>query len=293
MQRLRIIELAERFDRDNRLKQLSDATRRYYAEFLGYFLDWLSPRVKWSTQLTAELFERYALTVIAKTDNRTSQNTYLRAVRRLYNYGAEIGATAPAKLRIPKATRPVKPTFTDDETARIIHADSTAKPDTIALLLIATGIRSATLARLRVRDVLTAENALLVTHLKNGRQTLLPLPALVTHRLTAYIAANDLTPDGLLFPTKQGRQYTATALNHMLNRYCTRNGFSHKGVHIFRHTYAKYMVKAGCSSITLSRFLTHSTVQQSEHYVNLYGQELRNACDRFNPVITFAKRKTP
>ena len=125
--------------------------------------------VKWSTQLTAELFERYALTVIAKTDNHTSQSTYLRAVRRLYNYGAEINATAPAKLRIPKATRPVQAdVYRRRNGDAFIRCEQHGKPDTIALLLIATGIRSATLARLRVRDVLTAENALLVTHLKTA-----------------------------------------------------------------------------------------------------------------------------
>lgn len=290
MRKMRISELYERFERENHLKQLASATAAYYAEFLGCFFEWLPPRIKWAGQLTRELFEEYALTIAAKTENRTSQNTYLRAVQRFMNYGAEIGACAPYRLKLPKASPPVKPTFTDEETRRIINSRSIAKADVMALLLIATGIRSATLARLRAGDVQAEENALLLRHLKNGRQALLPLPPYVVRRLTRYIKANNLPGESLLFPTRNGKQFTATGLNHVMQKYCRAKGFEHSGVHIFRHTYAKYMAKAGCPSITLARFLTHSTIQQSEHYVNLYGQELRDACDRYNPVATFAGR---
>ena len=61
--------------------------------------------------------------------------------------------------------------------------------------------------------------------------------------------------------------------------------------YIFRHTYAKLMARNGCPSIVLAHCLTHASVQQSEHYVNLYGNELRQACDKYNPVVVLLREK--
>ena len=135
-----------------------------------------------------------------------------------------------------------------------------------------------------------ADNAIILRRLKNGKQAVLPLPEAVTRRVMRYIRANEKQSADLLFVNSRGERYSRNGLYEYLEKYLQRNGFEHKGVHIFRHTYAKLLAQSGCPSITLARCLTHSTVTQSEHYVNLYGNELRNACERYNPVVTFGKK---
>lgn len=158
------------------------------------------------------------------------------------------------------------------------------------MLLITTGIRSETLRSLAVGDLNASDGTLTLRHLKNGEQAILPLPGVVVRRLTRYIRASGKSADDLLFTNARGGKYSRNGLYEYLEKYLQRNGFEHKGVHIFRHTYAKLLAQSGCPSITLARCLTHSTVTQSEHYVNLYGNELRNACERYNPVVTFGKK---
>ena len=290
MKRIDLIELKTRFERDNMLKQLAPKTMEYYAEFLGYFFDWLPAKVKQSRQLTQKLFDNYKLYIISKTGNRSSQNTYLRAVRRFYKFGAELDATPTANVKLPKALKKVKPTFSDKEVEIILNSRNTSKADVIALVLLTTGMRSATLRALTVTDFNPVENVLQLRHLKNGTETLLPIPCRLTNRLQRYIIANKLSTDELLFPNARGGQFTANGLNHFMNKYCRRKGFEHKGVHIFRHTYGKLMARNGCPSITLMHCLTHSSIQQSEQYVNLYGLELRDACNRYNPLNKLHKK---
>lgn len=112
---------------------------------------------------------------------------------------------------------------------------------------------------------------------------------LVTQTLTRYIRKNGIKKGGLLFPNGKGGKYSRNGLYEYLTKYLKRRGYEHYGVHIFRHTFAKMLAKEGCPSITLARCLTHSTITQSEHYVNLYGAELRTACERFNPAFTHGK----
>lgn len=290
MKRLQVDELVERFERDNEIRQLAEATKDYYRVAINYFCEWLPKSIKSTAKLTQTLFETYTYDVVQRVENRTSQTTYLRAVRRLYNYGIEIGAITPCKLKLPKSKRTVKPTFTDEEVKRILTARTNGKADIIALLLITTGIRSETLRSLAVGDLNASDGTLTLRHLKNGEQAILPLPGVVVRRLMRYIRASGKRADDLLFTNARGGKYSRNGLYEYLEKYLQRNGFEHKGVHIFRHTYAKLLARAGCPSITLARCLTHSTVTQSEHYVNLYGNELRNACERYNPVVTFGKK---
>ena len=112
---------------------------------------------------------------------------------------------------------------------------------------------------------------------------------LVTQTLTRYIRKNGIKKGGLLFPNGKGGKYSRNSLYEYMTKYLKRHGYEHYGVHIFRHTFAKMLAKEGCPSITLARCLTHSTITQSEHYVNLYGAELRTACERFNPAFTHGK----
>lgn len=289
MKNLKITELYERFDRDNEIKQLSPVTREYYRRFIGLFIEWLPKYATTTKKLTRDIFERYEYDVINRIPNRTSQSTYLRAVRRFYNYGAEIGVISPQRLRLPKAQRTIKPTFTDEEVAEMVNTRGKNKADVIALLLITTGIRSETLRNLTASDLNATENTLTLRHLKNGTQAILPIPETVTQTLTRYIRKNGIKKGGLLFPNGKGGKYSRNGLYEYLTKYLKRHGYEHYGVHIFRHTFAKMLAKEGCPSITLARCLTHSTITQSEHYVNLYGAELRTACERFNPSFTHGK----
>lgn len=292
MKNKRIKTLVAEFFKTNELNGLSPETREYYSRFVGYFVSWLPKKVRRTKQLTRELFNEYALYLTETVPNKTSRRTYLRAVRRLYNYAAMTGATTYTSLTLPKGETRVKATFMDGEVRKILSGDCRKTSDMIAMLLMTTGIRSATLRELRVSDFDSEEKTLLLRRLKNGTVTVLPLDRTVSRKLNKYLEHEGKLEQGerYIFENRYGKPYTKSGLYQTMSDMCERKGFRVKGVHVFRHTYAKLLSRAGCPSITLARCLTHRTVSQSEQYVNLYGNDLRQACERFNPMITMKKR---
>ena len=291
MKKILIKDLIERFNRDNDLRQLRPDSLAYYKQFLGYFVAWLPANIKWSNQLTKELFEEYQLYIYGKVEKSTTQATYFRAVRRLYNFSAENGYSSLVKIKLPKTKRPIKPTFSDSDVAKLIEGFGDSKADLICLLLISTGIRSRTLRCLKVCDYSPSEKQLRLTDLKNGEEALLPIPQLVCDKLTSYIKKKKLGQHDFLLLDHKGKQYTRNGLYQFIRKSLARRGIPSSGIHIFRRTYAKLMAREGCPSITLSRCLTHKTISQSEYYVNLYGKDLERAVERYNPVVTFKDKK--
>lgn len=285
MKKLTIDELYAAFVRDNAIKQIASATVKYYNEMLAVFQAWLPKSIQWSTQLTRKIWDSYALYIATRIPNKTSQHTYLRAVRRFINFGAEIHACPVFKKVMPRTERKIKPTFSESDLRKLLAMRDCSKQACIAILLLSTGIRSASLRAIRVCDIDFSAKLLTLRHTKHGDQDILPLPDATLIKLSRYLRQADLADNALLFPTANGTPYDASGLYHLMQRYYKRIGLSRSGIHIMRHTFAANLARVGCPSITLSHYLTHSSVEQSEQYVALYGPELRDACDRFNPVV--------
>lgn len=74
MKKLKITELVERFERDNEIKQLAEATQAYYRVAINYFCEWLPKSVRTTAKLTQTLFEDYTYYVVKRVENRTRKN---------------------------------------------------------------------------------------------------------------------------------------------------------------------------------------------------------------------------
>lgn len=277
----------EEFQRDNKLKGLTAVTVKDYATKLEQLFKFCS--VTATTELDQNLIDDYKLYLIEKSFAIASINSYLRAVRRFVHFCAERDYCPKLDIKLVKGTPLPKPTLSDNEVNKIIQSvDPTYKDSVIALTLIATGIRSATLCNIRVYDVVDADGTLILRHTKNKRPYILPLPEQLLDILKRYIDLNAIPSDSLLFPSDSGTQMTRYRLWTHIKRYLQRLGINQTGVHKFRHTFAKSICKNGLNNaIMLMRILGHSSVQQAQNYVNLYGTELRECMVRYNPLNKF------
>lgn len=286
MKKIRITDALAEFDRANRLKGLAPETIDYYTFFLNVFLKWLPPKIKYCAQLTYKVYQDYLLHLYDIYDNKNSINTSLRAFRRFINFCAANGWLRPFKITLVNTVSALKPTYTLEDFQQIIY--DLSKQGLICLLLLSTGIRSKTLRFLKVSDFNHSDRTLFLRHLKNKSQTLLPLPEFTANRLYRYIRINNYKSNYLLFAKNDGTPYSRAGLYNLISDYLQRFGIDAGGIHKFRHTYGKYFSKAGGPSIALSHLLTHSSVEQSERYTSLYGDELRSFM-AFNPVETLLK----
>lgn len=274
----------EEFRRDNKLKGLTSVTIKDYATKLEQLFKFAY--VKTTRELTQSLIDDYKFYLIDKSFATASINSYLRAARRFVHFCAERGYCAHLDIKLVKGAPLPKPTFSDREVDKIIqNVDPTCKDSVIALTLIATGIRSATLCNIRVYDVIFDDGTMVLRHTKNKRPYILPLPEKLLTTLKRYIELYELPLDSLLFPSDSDTQMSRYRLWAHLKRYLTRIGINQTGVHKFRHTFAKTLCRNGLNNaILLMRILGHSSIQQAQNYVNLYGNELRYCLEQYSPL---------
>lgn len=271
----------ENFMSDNIRKNLSPESMRYYRENLARFFRWLSGRrVKKISGLTKETVDDYLLYLVRSVKNKTSVNTYLRAVRRFVNYLGAQHLIKRIDIELIQDERKIKPTFGSDDISTILNSVN-AKDDTsiIMLLLLSIGIRSRSLCELRVCDIDFDDGYIHVQHTKNGEPLRLPISSDVSHILKEYIAF--FGRHELLFETVRGKKFNRDSLAKRINKRLKELGIDphKKGVHIFRHTFGKIMSMNACPTVVLQKWFGHADIRITQRYVDLYGNDLKNSMD--------------
>ncbi len=61
-------------------------------------------------------------------------------------------------------------------------------------------------------------------------------------------------------------------------------GVNKTGVHLFRYTFGKIMVKNNCNAMLLQKWLGHRTMEETKKYVKIYSDELNELCEKVAPL---------
>lgn len=262
----------------NERKNLSPESMRYYRENVSRFIRWLDTVGVYKAQkINAKLVDDYFAFLLRTVPNRTSVNTYMRAVRRYVNYLAEQKLIRPIKTEPLKDKYKIKSTFDMPEVERILKAvDPSDDTSVIILLLLACSIRSRSLRELCVNDIHIDDRYIEIRHTKNGEPLCLPISDDVAIVLRQYIAYH--ARHGLMFANKHGNMFNRRSLARRINTRLRKLGIpEHKsGVHIFRHTFGKIMSMNACPTTVLQRWFGHSDIRITQRYIDLYGNDLKN-----------------
>lgn len=274
------------FAEDNERKNLSKETMRYYRENLGRFYAWLRQKgIEKVSKITKPVVDEYLIFLIRTVPNKTSVNTYMRAVRRFINYLEWTKQIKPIDIALLKDPYKIKPTFSGEEVSKILASvRPTDDTSVIMLLLLSTGIRSRSLCELRVQDINFSDGYVDIHYTKNGIPICLPISPDITDVLKEYIKV--YARSGTLFLNKCGEKLNRDSLVQRMNKRLAQLGIEKTGVHIFRHTFGKVMSMNACPTATLQKWFGHSDIKTTEKYTRLYGSELRNTMN-MTPVSAF------
>ena len=185
--------------------------------------------------------------------------------------------TVPASRRLPSYL-PV------DAIERIIAAcpkttQVGARDRAIVLLLARLGLRASDVAELKFRDVDWKQGTITVLG-KNRREAMLPLPSDVGNALLRYITRwRPKINNEEIFLTAVapfaaiGRQSVSATARRAIERAGVDSP-SH-GAHIFRHSAAVAMLRAGASLQEIGLILRHASIEATERYAQVDTDLLR------------------
>lgn len=221
-----------------------------------------------------------------------SLHQHYRCLRTFFAWTAEVGLLVENPMRgltmmVPK-TLPRVPH--DDEVRRLLTACTTTfegiRNRAVVALLADSGLRISEALRLRVEDIDLGERTVRVRSGKGQKDGITYFAAAAAGFLRAWLNRHpDLSPESLLFCTRQAHHLTRHHATHILHRLSTRAGLSAKiGPHALRH-YAGTSILRRTGDLNLVRqVLRHETLAMALRYTHLANPEIGAKFRRASPL---------
>lgn len=118
---------------------------------------------------------------------------------------------------------------------------------------------------------------------KARHEPYLPVSAPIVRLYASYIVWRDQIPaasdTGMLFVNQAGQPLGMTNISNILTELCDRLGLPHYTPHMFRHTFASTLLRAGKEKDTVQRLLGQLSPQSIEPYNWVPDQLMRTAVD--------------
>ena len=213
-------------------------------------------------------------------------------------------------LKIPykKTTKTVVP-YLSEEQMKILLAQPDGKSwsgfrDKVMLsVLYDSGARVQELADLRVKDVRTEAPAVITLHGKGDKSRQVPIMSSTAELLKNYLekykpVSGIAKGDQPLFINQKKQSLSRWGISYIINKYVDKAkdvpGFKvdfNITPHVFRHSKAVHMVRAGLNLIYIRDFLGHVDCCMTEIYARIDTEAKRTAIEKACKDI-FPKEKT-
>lgn len=287
---LTVRQAHELFIRKCRVKNLTDNTIESYERKCLPFFEFYGTD-NYIDGVSVDTVDDYTLWLKDKgTVNDISINSYLRSLRAFLYYCMEYGYCEQFKIKLTKAEKKIKETYTDDELAKLLVKPpkdctfSQYKTWVFINYLLGTGNRISTALDVRISDINFADGVIMLRKVKNRKQQIIPLARSLSNVLKEYMRYRGGEPEDYLFCNDYGQHAGKRTYQQLIHDYNLNHGVQKSSCHLFRHTFAKNWIMNNGDIFRLQKILGHSDLTVTKEYVALWGTDLIQDFDKFNPL---------
>lgn len=284
----------EEFIADCKIRNLAKATIGIYEEDFDYFIKFVNanyPQMDIEKELTKDVVNKYIMEMKEKELKTSTINIRLRSIRCVLYYFMKNGYISQFKIEQTKEEKGIPQLYTKEEIKKLLKKPNLKKCTfaeyrtwVIINFFVATGVRRRSLINIKIGD-LDFENDIIYIRVTKNRSTLIiPMGSALKKVLLEYLKYRNGEENDYLFCNLEGEQLTKDAINNIIKKYNTKRGVKKTGVHLFRHFFAKEYIQNGGNVFKLKKLLGHSSLEQTQIYVDLFGQDLQIDFDKFNPL---------
>lgn len=278
-------------------RNASPHTRLAYEGDLGQFFAFLNEEFKGVAEpgLVTEAMVTAFVYRLHRGAGKSSIARKLSSIRAFFRFLVKRGAIRadPALLvPMPKADKFLPAVLTAEETAALVDAPKTGKPDAAAHVrdlavletLYSSGIRVSELTGLDLSDVDLDAGAMRVMG-KGGKERMAYLGGLAAESLRAYIGkARGGVATPALFIGARGGRMNARAVQRLVRRYAEKSGIDKTPTpHSLRHTFATHLLNAGVDLRAIQEMLGHSKLSTTQRYTKVGIANMMEAYDNAHP----------
>lgn len=203
------------------------------------------------------------------------------------------GFTPEYKIKLPKADKKIKETYTDEELKKLLKKPNLKRCEfneyktwVFSNYLLATGNRISTVLNLQIRDLDFDNNVIQLNKMKNRKAQIVPMASSLAVILKEYLTYRKGELDDYVFCNSYGGQGEIRSYQEMLAKYNKARGVSKTSAHLYRHTFAKRWILNGGDIFRLQKLLGHSDLTVVKEYVNMFSSDLSKDYSDYNPLDT-------
>lgn len=285
-------DLTDLFVHNCKRKNLAPETITGYSYAAKRFAEWYGENELYCDDITQDLINDY---IYFLTDNYKPQtvNSYQFKLSAVIKFGISFGYIKDnIEFTHCVEQEHIKEIYTADELKVLLKrpvSDSFAeyRDWVIINVLLATGIRAKELRELQIGDVDFDNGIINLTHTKNRKPRIIPIPSSLHIILFEYIKCRNGTHSEPLFCNIFGEPLKRTTLQLGITKYCKKRNVNKYSLHLFRHTFITLSVRNGMSPLLLKRITGHQSLKMLNNYYQFDVSDLTNVVDQYNPLTQF------
>ncbi len=244
-------------------KRYSDNTCKTYIHYFNQFLNDIGNNSP--DKITSEQINRYILHLI-KTQkiSPSRQNQIINAIK--FYYEKVLGrATEYYHIERPHKVKTLPKVISESEVENIINSIQNLKHKAIVTLLYSSGLRISELLNLRIKDIDSKRNLVIIKNSKGNKDRIGLLSEKVLNLLRQYFL--EYRPKEYLFEGQNGGKYTAISVRNVLKNACKKAKITkHVTPHTLRHSFATHLLERGTDLRYIQTLLGHNSSKTTERY---------------------------
>jgi integrase/recombinase XerD len=182
-------------------------------------------------------------------------------------------ALAFDKIDRPKKDRALPGVLSESDVKQIINHTDNPKHKAILTLIYAGGLRISELINLKISDIKSDRNMLLVRGGKGRKDRYTLLSSKALEFLRGYYVK--FRPKEYLFEGQFGGKYSQASIRKILQTSMGKATIRHKAtVHTLRHSFATHLLEQGTDLRYIQELLGHSSTKTTEIYTHVSKKEI-------------------
>ncbi|MDA1121969.1 MAG: tyrosine-type recombinase/integrase [Bacteroidetes bacterium] len=209
----------------------------------------------------------YLQTLVISNRSDTYINQSINAIKFYY----EVVNQMPN--RFYEIERPIKKerlpeVLAKEDVKKMIDRTSNIKHRCIISLLYSAGLRRSELLNLKITDIDSKREIILVRNGKGGKDRYTLLSRNLLNNLRSYYRINE--PKTWLFESYDGSQYSGASVQKIVKRAASKAGIRKRVVpHMLRHSFATHLLEAGTDLRYIQTLLGHKSSKTTEIYTHV------------------------
>lgn len=220
--------------------------------------------------------------ILAKHLSASYQNQVVNAIK-LFFRTVEKRSIDISGVHRPKKSKTLPNVLSKEEVKSILAAPRNLKHRAMLSLIYSCGLRRGELLNLKILDVDSNRNLLIIRQAKGRKDRVTPLSPKILLLLREYYKA--YRPKIWLFEGQRCGMYSEKSLESVLKQALVKCGIRKPvSLHWLRHSYATHLLENGTDLRYIQELLGHSSSRTTEIYTHVSTRNLQNIKSPFDDL---------